>query len=359
MSWTPETTGRVTQLAIAKEANVSRSTVAAILCNLPTARVSPEVRQRVVDAAARLGYRPNRYAQVMRKGKSGVIGIVDLGGFCQLSQRKVRAVAREILQQDYELHIQEPLWFSGVGGDEGQMVTQRLLDMHVEGVVLSHPSLLFSQEYLEQFLAAGIPVVALGGRHLQGIPCFYSDREAGYYTMVRHLLGLGYRHIAIMGNNSPFIKAGAQRAVLEHGSKSVRLEYIEHELVESGSPKTYIEKNHELGRTAMEVVLRWKKRPEAVVFGNDEQANGALTACAEHGVRVPKDIAITGFDDSFSSAYGPIPLTTVSQPIEALAQRAADCLLKMIRSGQSPKAQEVKLMGQLVVRRSCGAKLRQ
>jgi DNA-binding LacI/PurR family transcriptional regulator len=114
---------------------------------------------------------------------------------------------------------------------------------------------------------------------------------------------------------------------------------------------------HEAGRRlASQLLAAPGPRPEVLVCQNDDWAHGALAACAAAGLRVPEEIAVTGFDGSPLSAGGLAPLTTVVQPCREMAIRAVELLLGRIRGkarGGVPR--EIKLPCQVLVRQSCGA----
>lgn len=345
----------VNQHQIAAEAGVSRSTVSAVLSN-SAIQISPEVRQRVLKVASNLNYRPNRYAQVMRNGKTGLIALIDFGRLRQLSHRKIRVAAEKVIREQYEPLVLESLWLPRSDSDEGEALCRRVIDSRVEGAVLVHPGgRMFKQECLDQLLQAGIRVVVIsGGDYLRGITCFNSDREWGYYTMAHHLLGLGYRRLALLTDDAPFPRRGIERAVAEHsGGAEARFCCPPEPPVSFHPAQDYLR-----GKNGMEEILAWEKHPEAVICGNDQWAQGALLACSEAGISVPRDIALTGFDDDIGSAFGAVSLTTMAQPIEQLAEGAVQCLLEAIREGRSPESRAVHFRGNLIVRRSCGAFLK-
>jgi LacI family transcriptional regulator len=109
------------------------------------------------------------------------------------------------------------------------------------------------------------------------------------------------------------------------------------------------------GQAAIRSLIESGERPEALLCSNDDMAIGAIAACVAAGLRVPEDIAITGFDNTTAGRYACPPLTTVAQPTEAVAKKAVELLLKQTR-GETISASEelVKLPCQLVVRQSCG-----
>lgn len=111
------------------------------------------------------------------------------------------------------------------------------------------------------------------------------------------------------------------------------------------------------GEEALRIVLAWPRRPDAVLCSNDDWALGALAVCGERGIRVPDDLAVTGFDGTLQGVYYNPRLTTVAQPIHEMAGKAVELLLRQIRGEHMPK-KELKLVlpCNLVVRASCGGR---
>ena len=107
------------------------------------------------------------------------------------------------------------------------------------------------------------------------------------------------------------------------------------------------------GYLGMKALLERGELPEAVLCGNDQWAHGALRACHQAGVRIPRDLALTGFDNDPVGEYGATPLTTMDHPSEEIAHQAVDCLLRMIQEGRKPSAGTISVRGKLIVRDSC------
>ncbi len=344
-----------TQGMVAARAGVSQVTVSQILGGRAE-NYHADTQEKVRRAAEELGYRPNRYARVMRNGKTGLIALIDFGGMRQLAQRKIRAAAEAVTRENYEPLVQENFLNLPSGGDGGVAICQRVLDARVEGVILVHPkNFSFNQGNLTRLLNAGIPVVAISGGHLKGIPRFFSEREWGYHALAKHLLELGYRHLGTLADDTRYLPAGVERAVAEHPGDAQTRHCRPRDMEDHFNPAL----GYLRGKAGMEEILTWKTRPDAVLCGNDEWAQGALAACAEAGLRVPHDIALTGFDDDVSSAFGAVPLTTVAQPIEEMARGAVQSLLKMIREGRPPQEGDFRFPGTMIIRRSCGSLLKE
>lgn len=196
----------VTQQQIAEATNVSRSTVAAVMSESQRDRISPEVRERVLRAAERLGYRPNRHAQVMRGIRSNCIGILSFSSTSSLIHRKLKSTTQAILENGYRFIVEEILWYHNFpGSDSLSLAIDNLLDARVEGVVLNYPSKNITQKMLDRFIKTGIPVVSIGETSLHGLTHFLSDRRWGYQVITEHLLRGGYRRLVLLGIQIPMV----------------------------------------------------------------------------------------------------------------------------------------------------------
>jgi len=196
-------------------------------------------------------------------------------------------------------------------------------------------------------LAGTIPVVMLAGAGPGSVTSVRAENCTAMAQLTRHLLAdHGLRDIAFVGNpaGSPDVSErwdGFRAAHRELGVTPAR------EPVRIGLEQPD-------GVLAAEQLLRRRPMPEAIVCANDETALGALVGAMGHGLRVPQDIVITGFDDVPMSALVSPPLTTVRQPIRELAAEAARQLLRAVDSSGGDVPRSVLLPTELVVRSSCG-----
>ncbi len=344
-----------TQKTIAQEAGVSTETVSHILGGRYAHRYSEKTQRHVQEIAQRLQYRPHRGAQMMRKGRSGLIGIVNSGNHSLLVQQKLMAVAHHLYREKYELLIQDALWFAS----DSTGICQRMLEARVEGLILIESGG-FRQEDLDQLRQTGIPVVVIGTTAREEVTCLYSDRPWGYATLTRHLLSLGHRRIAFMvsaiGTNqtieNAFFSALKENASLNAEGQIYPITKTPTDPANPAAMAPWLP-----GKLGMEQIIQSGPLPDAVLCSNDDWALGALTACAEAGIRVPEDLAITGFDAIPMSEAGYVPLTTIRHPVNHIGEQAASLLLEMIRSQKPMKARKIVIKGELVVRKSCGAGL--
>ncbi len=350
----------ITQTQIAAELQISRSTVAAVLSNSPGARISKEVAAKILETAERMGYRPNRYAQVMRRGNSGIIGVINFGGLQQMPIQKLMYTVQAVAEARFEPVVHDVFWFA----DRGGAACEKMLDMRAEGVLLMHPHLFFTQKHLDILLKAGIPVVSMGGDHLKGIPRVMSDKEKGFYELTSHLLGLGHRRLTLLlGKDSSDKRrtiswhsnkatAGFKRALKERTGADGTIHIVPH-AIQVQEPTLY-----QPGQQGMSELLKQGTLPDAVLCSNDNWALGALSVCAEADIRVPSDLSITGFENEPVAQVGLLPLTTVAHPAEEIAHHAVDLLLSLIRKETALESSLSALPGRLIVRRSCGAYLK-
>ncbi len=342
---------------IARAAGVSISSASHIL-NGRSIRYSRATRARVETFARRLGYRPNRYAQAMRRRRSGVIGILQHAGLLQAAAQKANQAALAVVTAGYEVLNADVLWRpQGV-----QMACSSMLDARVEGLLLVDPPASFPPSELRRFRSAGIPVVALGGARFAGVPQVRVDAREGMREIARHLLELGHRRLCLLiprmldGRNADVGWPSIERAQgFREAHARARLAPGPEAILQAETPNEAMHP-YQNGRAAMRDLLRRPRLPHAVLCSNDDWAVGALNACAEQRIRVPEDLAITGFDNSMIGEFGMVPLTTFAQPIETIARRAVEILTRLIHGGRlRPDDHLVRLSGELIVRRSCGA----
>jgi DNA-binding LacI/PurR family transcriptional regulator len=201
-------------------------------------------------------------------------------------------------------------------------------------------------------LDSGLPVVTLAPLPGVELECVTVDRRHGAYLAVRHLLRLGHRRIGFLHGDLRYDTdrerpVGLQQAFSEAGLNPDQRLWVEARAGYRG------------GYEAARELLARPGEPTAVFCNNDEVAVGAMRAFREAGLRVPEELAVVGFDDLEIAEFAPVPLTTVSQPIPEQAQLAVDRLFARLGNpAEPPKPQTVSLRPELVIRESCGARLR-
>ncbi|THV33699.1 LacI family DNA-binding transcriptional regulator [Glycomyces buryatensis] len=327
---------------VARAAGVSVGTVSNVL-NRPEA-VAEETRRRVQTAIAKLGYVRNDSARQLRAGRSRNVAIVVLDVANPFFTDVVRGA--------------EPLVDSAGGVvtvcDSGEDVhrEQRHLEILEEQRVLGlliTPVDGSSSERLERLTAHDIPVVLVDRGAGQHPHCSVAvDDVYGGRTAAAHLVERGHTSIAFIGGPIAIPQVGDRlagcRAVCEEAG--IHLEAF-----------TSVSLNVAGGREAIEQMLGLPEVPTAVFCANDLVALGALQGLTMHGVKVPEECAIIGYDDIDFAAAAAVPLSSVRQPRSQLGRTAAQLLFDEIAEGEDHTHRNVVFQPELVARASTAAAL--
>ncbi len=297
---------------VAARAGVSMKTVSRVLNN--EAHVRPVLRERVVAAMAALDYRPNLAARQLAANRSFLISLVMQSRSLSYLSEVIVAAAAECRQHGYHL-ISET--FEEAEGAE-TVVGRVLGRLRPDGIILTPPPA-NDPNMLAAIERTGTPLVRLAGIG-EGYGTVVAARERGIAAeVVRHLLGAGRRRIGLIA--PPEQHLAAQERVLGYRDA----------LAEAGipaDPALIVAGRFDFGSgvAAAEQLLSLREAPDAIFATNDSMALGVLAAASRRGVAVPSRLAVAGFDDSPSGRMVYPALTTVRQPIAAMACNAV-CLL--------------------------------
>jgi len=308
--------------------------------------VGKRVRERVLAAVRKLDYHPNRLARGLRAGLRKVIGVIIPDLQNPFFPGVVHGVEAVLYQAGYTL----VLGHSDGLAEREQSHLAVLRGEGAAGVILipdNGPGASYAS-----LKAWGMPVVAVD-RVPQGleVDLVRSSNREGTQEATRHLLSHGYKDIAFI--NGPEVLSVAQQ----------RLAGYQDALQAAGvkPPDSFIihgDFRQEGGRAAMTRLLSLPKRPRAVLVANNLMTLGALQAIHEHGVSIPEEVAVVGFDDlPWALSLRP-PLTAVAQPMEEIGRAAAQLLLERLK-GQNGGAltRQIVLPTRLIIRASCGGHL--
>jgi DNA-binding LacI/PurR family transcriptional regulator len=333
----------VTVKDIARKAGVSHSTVSRALHGHPL--ISEETRQRIQEIALELGYRPSAAARTLKTRRSQVLGVV-LSNIDDPFFSEILQGIEEITQKgNYSLFIAA----AHRDARREREIVQTMVEHRVDGVIICSTS--FSEEQSRQFLQYGVPIVAVNNQAVEDFRySIYHDDIDGSRQVTRHLIELGHRKIAYVGNSasgrSTLDRLTGFRQEMESAGLAVPVNYV-HEEPGGGTVD---------GLSAAKYFLALPDRPTALVCYNDMLAIGVLKGLQQAGVNVPDEISITGFDNIVFSAYTNPPLTTLDQPKRFIGAEAARLLLDLLDTSlheQSPTLKNVRnLKGQLLVRES-------
>ncbi|TAA23841.1 MULTISPECIES: LacI family DNA-binding transcriptional regulator [Pseudoxanthomonas] len=333
--------GTITIRDVAREAQVSVATVSRALNG--HANVAAEVRKLVLETARRLRYQPHAAARSLSSRSTQTIGVVlpDLyGDFFSELIRGIDGVARE--------HRRHLLVSSYHGAQEAQGAALRAMRGRVDGLLVLSP---YADQpgFLTDNLPDGLPVVLINTQLPEGdYPVLNIDNHGGAVTMMRHLVASGRRRIAFIAGPEGNFDA-AQRL---RGYRDALAELLPG-VPEQVLPGRFDEAS---GMEAGTALLAAEHRPDAVFAANDTMALGCLFAFNQAGLRVPRDIALAGFDDVPVARFVHPPLTTMRISIAELGANALRRLLQDIQA-KAPLAlpDPPPLIPELVVRASAPA----
>jgi LacI family transcriptional regulator len=335
-------TTAVTLKQVAEAAGVHFSTASRALNPATRRQVKPQVAERVLQTAQRLGYRANALASSLRTRRSRVIGMVvpDLASL--LFPPILEGAEATLLKEGYMTIVAN----SANDPDRLRRILTGLAERQVDGLILATATL--HDAALDDGIEARAPVVLVNRTDESGrAPAVVNDDIRGIGLAVRHLAGLGHRRIAhIAGPRG--LSTGVMRL------RGFSLAVAELALADPQPPVIEAEAfTREAGRSACLALLASHPDITAIVAANDLLALGCYDALAERGLACPGDISVTGYNDApFVDMVSP-PLTTVRIDQYQMGVEAARLLLARI-SGQETAA-DVLLRPELVQRRSTAA----
>ena len=328
---------KVTIADVAARAGVGVATVSRVVNESPL--VAAETRARVHDAIAALGYRPSRVARNLSLQRTHTVAaVVPVFGRASTLERLGGVVGR-FADSPYDLAL-----FSLERPERREKEFALLADPgRVDGVLIV--SMSPRDDEVDRFRRAGIPVVVIDGAH-PAVPSIVIDDTAGGVLATRHLIDLGHRRIAYVGDPpaSPYHRT-TRYGRLDGYRESLRALGLPSppELVREGSHERHIV--HRL----TEELLTLPDPPTAIFAGSDTHALGVLEAAERAGIAVPQALSVVGFDDIAFAAYN--GLTTIRQPLEASGGRGGELLLDLLGGAPSTPLCEM-LPLDLVVRKT-------
>lgn len=336
---------RVTSKDVAEKVGVSRTTVSLVLNRVEGIQISPETRQKVIEAANELGYVPDATAQALVSRRTKAIGLVLTRSQHHIATdaflpKIISGLLTTAKKHNIRILID---WVETEHEESAYFELARA--KRIDGMILSTPRL--NDAGLKALENVDIPTVLMGNIAGSSLPLVDVDNTKAADKATSYLIGLGHSQIAFISSAPPEYTAtperiGGYRKAMERMGIPVNENLIR-----------YADFDPESGYECMKALLQTGEPFTAVFVASDNVAIGAKAALREANLRVPDDVSLVGFDDIPWAQYSDPPLTTVQLPAESLAQSACTLLLDLIKNKDGEKQHQIVLDTELIVRKSC------
>lgn len=308
---------------VGREAGVSAMAVSAVLNGARTSsRTAPETRERILEAAARLRYRPNAAARALAERRMNTLGVAAVFHGNELNQYFLE-VFNGVVEAAAK-HEQNTTVFALHDWQKDAQRLPAICDGRIDGLILIGPTM--TREGLA-LLPEHTPCVAVhANMPLPRSLNLETDEEHGAFEMVTQLIKLGHRRIMHLAGPRGLI--GAERRIegYRRALSAARIRFDPTLLIEAGFSVT----------RGAHVVAEWLQRsegqllPQAIFCANDAIAIGCIEALSAAHIRVPTDVSIAGFDDTLAARSTVPQLATVRQPLRAMGSKAVEVTMERI-----------------------------
>jgi DNA-binding LacI/PurR family transcriptional regulator len=323
---------------VAAHVGLSPGTVSAVLNDAPSAKHIPKAtRERIIAAARKLDYRPNFFAQSLRRQRTFTIGVIahEIGdGY---SSTIIAGIEDRARQRGY-------FFVTGVHRHDLELFekySRLLLQRGAEGIITVDFNLAHSLQ---------VPAVSISG-HTQNedVTNIVLDHRHAAELALKHLAGLGHGKIAFLRGHPQSADSEHRWTAVEEVALEMGLELDPELVIQIDSTDSTPSLGYPYGKQ-----LIAKKRPFTALFAyNDISAIGAIRAFQEAGLQVPRDISVVGFDDIPAAAFHYPSLTTIRQPLRRMGELAVEMLVSRIE-GEKELEREIAVQPEIVIRESTG-----
>ncbi len=291
---------------VAKRAGVSVTTVSHVINS--TREIAPDTRERVLGAIQQLKYYKNSSARLLVRGESDVVGMLLSDIENPFFPPLVKSFERAATSAGLDLM----LGMTNYEQRKAEAAVRRMIESRVRGVAVMTSQI--DSRLINTLLQAEVPVVALDGARIgKGRARLALDYSVGIGAAVEHLHHLGHREVAIIRGPSTVLSAVRYADLLRQSIRDAGMTLLGD--VESDS-------RPEGGSEAAEALLGAKRRPSALLCGNDLMAIGAMGAAIRLGIGIPAGLSIIGSDDIGMASYATPPLSTVRLPRDIMGLEA-------------------------------------
>jgi LacI family transcriptional regulator len=326
---------------VAALAGVSMKTVSRVFNNEPNVR--PAMREKVIAAIAELDYRPNMSARSLAGNRSYLLGLlygIPSAHYVLDIQEGVLDVCRP---QGYELIVHP------CNHQDTQLaheVSELIRDKRIDGVMLT-PPISDNIALMQALKRLAVPFVRVAPTENKTLSPYVetNDREATY-EMTCQLIAMGHSRIGFICGHP------------DHRAVTLRFDGYKAALIENNIPVALDRvaqgyNSFESGEQCARMLLQKTPRPTAIFAANDDMAAGVMMVAHQLGIKIPEELSVAGFDDTTVAHQIWPALTTIRQPIQQMAKKATDLLLKQLK-GKEVQLPASMLSSSIIVRQSTG-----
>jgi LacI family transcriptional regulator len=320
---------------VAERAGVSVTTVSHLLNK--TRFVAPETEERIHKVIRELNYYQNAHARRLARGQSDLFGLI----ISEIANPFFPEIIQGFQSAAWEKGFDMLLFSTQYDSSRIQAAVRQMIETEVRGVAVMTSA--FDDQATQKITSCGLGMVFYNyGPPQKLVSNIHIDYQKGISQAISHITELGHQRIAVIGGP----RTNRTAMTLQHAIvDALRQRAIE--------PWHVLESDYRVdgGVSAIATLLERSDFPTALLCGNDLIAMGAMSALEEHGIRVPEDVSVIGFDDIFFSRLTRPPLTTVHIPREQLGRQAFEALDRLARS-KRPRGAEYVIETSVVIRRS-------
>jgi DNA-binding LacI/PurR family transcriptional regulator len=321
---------------IARKADVSHSTVSRALRNSPL--VNRETAERIRKIAKESDFRVSAIGRSLATGRTNTIGVVATTIEDPFIAAVVSGAEDAANAQGYSVILAN----SNSNPDRELKVVHSFEERRVDGILVLDSRV--GSVYIPMLARMKVPIVLINSQHPgEFVHSISIDNLTASQTATRYLVHLGHLRIGYLGKRGGYQSDAERSAGYRHALQAAGIPERP-ELLAYGDGKP------EGGKNAMDQLLSLSDPPTAVFCYNDLTAIGALSSIRQHGMKVPEDVSIVGFDDLSIASYSQPPLTTIRQPKHQMGRAATEMLLNLLE--ESIPSSVRKVQGELIVRES-------
>ena len=335
---------RVTIKDVAQAAGVSTQTVSRVVNKF--SYVSEGTRQRVEEVVAQLGYRPSTLARSLIQQRSYTLGVVTFGLKHIGPSRTLNGVADKADDLGYMLLMKE---LDSYSSDRIDNVIDSLLARQVDGILWVAPEIGDNHAWVDENMEKiPVPVLFIAMQPRKGVSSVATDNYQGAVTATRHLFDCGRKKIGHISGPLSWWEADERKRGWQETLSTAGFDTSEKHCAEGNWSSAS-------GEQAFTQLLDSFPDMDAVFVANDQMALSVLREALRRGIRVPEQLAVVGFDNIAESAYFYPSLTTISQDLQMLGEKAVQNVVELIQARQENQpmiAQSEFIQPTLIIRES-------